>query len=209
MTTSLPAVTQDVHVRRCRSALVALAVLALAAATAGCGPSVREQTVPARLAAAADAAPTPELDWTDCEDERLGGYRCALATVPLDYSRPEGPTIDIAVVKQPASHADRRAGTRFAAAGGPGDSGLGWARRGRLRAGQVLRRRGRAGALLAEPGTAAAHRRGAGRLGAGRPGLRRGLRAPQRRAAGQPDHRRRRPRPGPAAPGRRRGHAHL
>ena len=119
---------------------MALAVLALAAATAGCGPSVREQTVPARLAAAADAAPTPELDWTDCEDERLGGYRCALATVPLDYSRPEGPTIDIAVVKQPASDADRRVGTLFAAAGGPGDSGLDWARRGPLFTGEISRR---------------------------------------------------------------------
>src|SRR5690606_41034299 len=48
--------------------------------------------------------------------------------------------LDIAVVKQPASDADRRVGTLFAAAGGPGDSGLDWARRGPLFTGEISRR---------------------------------------------------------------------
>ncbi|WP_245545680.1 alpha/beta hydrolase [Nocardia higoensis] len=126
--------------RRWKIALVVLAVLVAPALAAGCAQSARELTVPARLAAAADAAPTPQLDWTDCEDERLGGYRCALATVPLDYSRFDGPTIEIAVVKQPATDPDRRVGTLFAAAGGPGDSGLDWARRGPMFTGEISRR---------------------------------------------------------------------
>ncbi|WP_245649797.1 alpha/beta hydrolase [Nocardia shimofusensis] len=126
--------------RRWKIALVALAVLAGPALAAGCAQSARELTVPATLAAHADAAPTPQLDWTDCADERLAGYRCAVATVPLDYSRLDGPTIEIAVVKQSATEPDRRVGTLFAAAGGPGDSGLDWARRGPMFAGEISRR---------------------------------------------------------------------
>lgn len=137
MTTSAAVAAQDVHVRRWKIALVVLVVLG---PVVGCAPSAREVTVPAALAARADSAPTPRLDWADCADERLGGYRCAVATVPLDYGRLDGPTIDIAVAMQPATEPDRRIGTLFAAAGGPGDSGLDWARRGPMFPGEISRR---------------------------------------------------------------------
>jgi len=137
MTTSGAVTAQDVHVRRWKIALIVLAMLV---PVAGCAQSPRELTVPAALAARADAAPTPQLEWTVCDDVRLAAYRCAVATVPLDYTRLDGPTIEIAVVKQSATEPDRSVGTLFAAAGGPGDSGLDWARRGPMFAGEISRR---------------------------------------------------------------------
>jgi pimeloyl-ACP methyl ester carboxylesterase len=68
----------------------------------------------------ADAAPTPVLDWGDCQD----GFRCATATVPLDYRAPHGRTVDLAMIKLPASDPARRIGTLFVNFGGPGPSGV-------------------------------------------------------------------------------------
>src|SRR5581483_5860352 len=46
------------------------------------------------------AAPAvPMLDWRPCDN----GFLCATATVPLDYARPFGATIELAVIKHPAT----------------------------------------------------------------------------------------------------------
>lgn len=78
--------------------------------------------------AAAQAAPSPsvpQLDWTDCDD----GFQCATATVPLDYSRPNKGTYDVALIKKPASGpADQRIGSLFVNPGGPGGDGTGFVR---------------------------------------------------------------------------------
>ncbi|MFI8976043.1 alpha/beta fold hydrolase [Nocardia asteroides] len=68
----------------------------------------------------AEAAATPALDWTDCED----GFRCALAQVPLDYREPHAAQIDLAVIQLPATDPARRIGTLFVNFGGPGPSGV-------------------------------------------------------------------------------------
>ncbi|GHF19582.1 hydrolase [Amycolatopsis deserti] len=68
----------------------------------------------------ADAAPTPVLAWSGCGD----GFECATAAVPLDYRRPRGRTIDLAVIKLPAADRARRIGTLFVNFGGPGPSGV-------------------------------------------------------------------------------------
>jgi pimeloyl-ACP methyl ester carboxylesterase len=56
----------------------------------------------------------PVLDWSDCG----GGFECATARVPLDYDRPAGRTIDLALLRLPAADPARRIGTAFV--GGPG-----------------------------------------------------------------------------------------
>lgn len=60
--------------------------------------------------------PVPELAWTDCGD----GFRCATAPVPLDYDEPAGPTIDLALIRLPASDPEQRRGSVFVNFGGPG-----------------------------------------------------------------------------------------
>ena len=50
--------------------------------------------------------------------------RCATVKVPLDYTNPTGPTIDIAVNEMPARQPDQRIGVMLFNPGGPGGSGL-------------------------------------------------------------------------------------
>lgn len=69
-------------------------------------------------------APVPVLDWTDCG----GGFQCATATVPVDYARPRGATLDLALIRRPAADPARRIGTLFANPGGPGGSGVDFVR---------------------------------------------------------------------------------
>ncbi|MFZ0323221.1 MAG: alpha/beta hydrolase [Actinomycetes bacterium] len=60
--------------------------------------------------------------WSDCG----GGAQCATITVPLDYSKPEGRTIELALLKVPAS--GDRIGSLLVNPGGPGVSGKDYAR---------------------------------------------------------------------------------
>lgn len=105
----------------------ALAVLALAAGSLGAfaGPAVAAPPASGGLPAATQVhAPVPRLAWTDCGD----GLQCATARVPLDYDRPTGPTITLALAKLPATDPAHRIGTLFINPGGPGGSGVGFVR---------------------------------------------------------------------------------
>lgn len=62
------------------------------------------------------------LDWRDCDD----GFACTKVLVPVDYAQPRGDTLKIAVNRLPAS--GDRAGALFVNPGGPGVSGLHYAR---------------------------------------------------------------------------------
>jgi pimeloyl-ACP methyl ester carboxylesterase len=65
------------------------------------------------------ASAAPALSWRDCG----GGFECSTAPVPLDYDDPQGRTIDIAVIRHPATDPAHRIGSLFFNPGGPGDSG--------------------------------------------------------------------------------------
>ncbi|WP_378736249.1 alpha/beta hydrolase [Nocardia brasiliensis] len=115
-------------------------VAALLLPLTGCGtPGKHEQAV-ADLVAQADAVPTPRLDWVPCQEKALSRLQCATATVPVDYARPDGATLALAVVRQPAADQSRRIGTLFTAAGGPGASGIRWAGDGVMFPGEIARR---------------------------------------------------------------------
>lgn len=64
-----------------------------------------------------------KLIWGDCKDDSAG-YLCATATVPLDYKKPDGKTLDIALKKLPAADDVAERGSLFVDPGGPGDSGV-------------------------------------------------------------------------------------
>jgi pimeloyl-ACP methyl ester carboxylesterase len=90
---------------------------------------VASLTVPATLLAAPAAAgraprvPVPVLRWEPCGPE-FPGAECALATVPLDYDRPNRGTTEIALARIPAADQENRIGTVFVNPGGPGGSGV-------------------------------------------------------------------------------------
>jgi len=60
------------------------------------------------------------IEWAACEDEAQ--LDCATLKVPMDYKRPEGVMIDIALVRSAAT-GDNKLGSLFFNPGGPGGSG--------------------------------------------------------------------------------------
>lgn len=107
-----------------RSASAAVGLVAVASLVlAGCSgsPQVSQPTVPP---ASVTAAPTPALsrfysqkmDWKEC-----GDVQCAKLTVPVDYAKPAGATIQLAISKVPST--GNRQGSLLVNPGGPGGSG--------------------------------------------------------------------------------------
>ncbi len=72
----------------------------------------------ALLAAPAGFARAPSIDWSGCEDAE--GLECATVEVPRNYENPDGPTVDLAVVRLPAQDDEARIGSLFVNFGGPG-----------------------------------------------------------------------------------------
>ena len=112
--------------------LVTMAV-AVAGAVAGCSATddVRRRADPGRTSSgtAAGATATPltqyydqRLRWRDCHN----GFECTRLEVPLDYAKPAGETIRIAVVRLRADSDDPR-GSLIINPGGPGVSGVDYA----------------------------------------------------------------------------------
>ena len=114
---------------------VTVGVLLAALAAAGCstdrGPaeSQRPTSTSAPVTGSPAQADAPlarfysqELDWQGCG----GSFECTEVEVPVNYARPEGRTIELAVVRLPASGAPR--GSLLVNPGGPGASGVTYAR---------------------------------------------------------------------------------
>ena len=68
-----------------------------------------------------------QLHWKPCGDAVLdaAGAQCAGVVVPLDYNRPAGRTLTVAISRIPATDPARRRGILLSNPGGPGGPGLG------------------------------------------------------------------------------------
>ncbi len=79
---------------------------------------------------ASSSSPTPaavnpsRVAWTGCG----GGFECGSVQVPLDYSHPDAATINIALIRKPATDSAHRIGSVFTNPGGPGASGIDYLR---------------------------------------------------------------------------------
>ena len=76
-----------------------------------------------------------ELDWQAC-----GSNECARLRVPLDYARPTGRSISLAVLRVRAQQRDQRVGQLVVNPGGPGGSGVQYAGAGEAAFGSRLSR---------------------------------------------------------------------
>ena len=92
-----------------------LCVAATAALLVSMTPTVASAT-PNR----AGASSVPRLTWQACGD----GFECSTARVPLDYDQRDGSTIELALLRLPASDPAHRIGSLFVNPGGPGNSGV-------------------------------------------------------------------------------------
>ncbi|MFD3514205.1 alpha/beta hydrolase [Streptomyces sp. NPDC058657] len=71
------------------------------------------------------AATTPSLTWRPCATAGgPAGQECADLTVPVDYARPGGPTLTLAVSRVASTDAADRRGVLMVIPGGPGGSGV-------------------------------------------------------------------------------------
>ncbi len=70
------------------------------------------------------AAADPGPRWERCAADQPEKLECATVRVPLDYSRPDGRTIDIRISRVRATDPDKRRGVLLMNPGGPGGSGL-------------------------------------------------------------------------------------
>ena len=115
--------------------LLVLSGCALAEAVGGSAPSVSvtPQSPPPGSEELASFY-GQRLDWSDCE-----GADCATLTVPVDYDAPEGDTIEIALVKVRAKRWSKRIGSLVVNPGGPGGSGVDYARAADLIVGKGVR----------------------------------------------------------------------
>ncbi|TDD58826.1 alpha/beta hydrolase [Actinomadura darangshiensis] len=62
------------------------------------------------------------MDWRACGED--GKAECATLQLPVDWSRPDGPTFGFAIARRKALDPAHRAGTLVFGPGGPGDSGV-------------------------------------------------------------------------------------
>ena len=60
------------------------------------------------------------IEWEDCD----GGFECGTVEVPVDYTKPDGDTLDIAVTRRPAKDQSDRIGSLLMNPGGPGASAI-------------------------------------------------------------------------------------
>lgn len=73
--------------------------------------------------ASAARAPTPGItDWHPCPERP--DVECGSLRVPLDWSRPDGPQITLALARNPVDDPTQRVGALFLNPGGPGGSGV-------------------------------------------------------------------------------------
>jgi pimeloyl-ACP methyl ester carboxylesterase len=84
--------------------------------------------VAATLVPGLPAAAAPGVTWGPCPD--LGapapGLECTTIAVPLDYRRPNGKQIELAVSRLPGTDPAHRRGVLLTNPGGPGGPGLSW-----------------------------------------------------------------------------------
>ncbi|MFJ4780040.1 alpha/beta hydrolase [Streptomyces sp. NPDC088762] len=86
-------------------------------------------TVPLLTATQVSAAPAADHlrqkpAWHRCSPDQPAAYECATLKVPLDYRRPQGTTIDLAISRMKSENPAKRHGAMLLNPGGPGGSGL-------------------------------------------------------------------------------------
>ena len=76
--------------------------------------------------AGGSAAPAFRIDWGPCAD--APGVQCGTLEVPVDWAKPNGPRVPLALARRPADDPAARVGTLFYNPGGPGDGGARYVR---------------------------------------------------------------------------------
>jgi pimeloyl-ACP methyl ester carboxylesterase len=123
-----------------RTVLVLAAVAAMVAPVLSCSPNSGGNQSGSQASGPQGSADlqkfyTQKLNWGSCADfapslddkqtysDPKSGFDCARLEVPLDYSKPDGQTASLAVLRQKATDQSQRIGSLVINPGGPGASG--------------------------------------------------------------------------------------
>ncbi|MFF0866585.1 alpha/beta fold hydrolase [Nonomuraea sp. NPDC003560] len=97
------------------AALMAMATLLAVPMAGTAGAAVTRQDV-------TDAVGKRGITWGPCEEEPT--VECGTLAVPIDWSEPDGPTVDLALARRKATAPSARIGSLLTNPGGPGNSGV-------------------------------------------------------------------------------------
>ncbi|AXG82292.1 alpha/beta fold hydrolase [Streptomyces paludis] len=82
-----------------------------------------------KAAAPGEAPDIRPITWGSCAwSGGTGGFECGVIEVPADWAEPSGPAVEVAVVRHRAGDPERRIGALLLNPGGPGASGVDFAR---------------------------------------------------------------------------------
>ncbi|MET8294155.1 MULTISPECIES: alpha/beta hydrolase [unclassified Streptomyces] len=87
------------------------------------GQAAADPAGPADPAAVQEYGP-PKPAWHRCSAEQPASYECATLKVPLDYHKPRGRTLDLAISRMKSPDPAKRRGVLLMNPGGPGGPGL-------------------------------------------------------------------------------------
>ncbi|WP_351229605.1 alpha/beta hydrolase [Streptomyces sp. NPDC002133] len=121
----------DTRQRLRTSALVCAAAVGMLISGCSSGSSFSEASAPSgsSVASPPGAVSTEELktyyaqrlSWRDCG---VPGFQCATLRAPLDYAKPDGRSVDLAVARVKATGPGKRIGSLLVNPGGPGGSAV-------------------------------------------------------------------------------------
>ena len=133
MTSPTVANIRSPRTRHIVTSLAVALVVVLSVSACVIGPSGQSPAVSPAQKRAAQVPPSgqeplarfygQDLAWSDC-----GPNQCAKLSVPIDYSHPDGDTLKLAVLKVEAASPSDRIGSLVVNPGGPGGSGVSYAR---------------------------------------------------------------------------------
>ncbi len=105
--------------RRWWAGLLVLGLMGCAGSTPTKQAAPRRTTTSAPSSTTSTTRPAPKLEWKACD-----AGECATLTVPEDYSKPNGATINLAVARASKAKDGERIGSLLVNPGGPGASGV-------------------------------------------------------------------------------------
>lgn len=121
--------------KRLITAVASAALLGAGMLTPGIAAAVPTVAAATSTAATTSTFTPPDIQWGECPTASLrrAGAQCGMVTVPLDYAKPNGTTIQLAVSRIRHTTPDSDAqGIMLVNPGGPGGSGLGLSRLGSI-----------------------------------------------------------------------------
>ncbi|MET8828467.1 alpha/beta hydrolase [Streptomyces sp. NPDC004610] len=110
--------------RRRLAPLLAVSVMATLAPVLAISPTASAATAATSAASGLERYVRQDPQWTRCRPDSPAEFECATIKVPLDYRKPGGKQLDLAISRIKSTSPEKREGVLLSNPGGPGGEGL-------------------------------------------------------------------------------------